>query len=63
MKRWLILGGLLAVLVQFPAAYAALLGLLGTLAVAAAAKPAVVAFALGLYAGPRLARTGRRRTP
>jgi hypothetical protein len=59
MKLWLILGGLLAVLVQWPALAAALLGLLGTTAVWAACKPPVLGFAAGLLAAPRIRRWAR----
>jgi hypothetical protein len=59
-RLWLLLGAALALVVAFPAAVAALLAAVGTVAVAAAAKPAVWAFALGLYARPRLTRRSAR---
>jgi len=59
MKRWLILGALTAVLVHFPALAAAVLGVLGALAVTAAAQPVVLGFAAGLLLRPRLSRTIR----
>lgn len=59
--KWILLGGLLAVLLLlFPAALAVLLGALGTAAVAAASSPAVWAFAAGLYAWPRVTRRASR---
>lgn len=59
MKLWFLLGALAAVLVTHPALAAALLGLLGTLAVWAAAQPAVWAFAAGLIVRPRILRSTR----
>lgn len=55
-----LLGALLAVFAQFPALLAVVLGVLGTVAVAVAAQPAVWAFAAGLLAWPRLARRASR---
>jgi hypothetical protein len=63
MKRWLILGALAVAVLYFPAAVTAALGLLGTVAVTAAAQPTAWAFAAGLYARPRITRTARRWTP
>jgi xanthosine utilization system XapX-like protein len=58
--KYAILGGLLAVLLaQFPAPAAAILGLLGTVLVTAAAQPAVWAFGCGLLAAPRIRRWTR----
>lgn len=63
MKLPLFLGALLAVLVLHPALAAALLAVLGAAAVAVAAKPAVWAFAAGLFVGPRLAARFHRSIP
>lgn len=60
MKIWFLLGALLAVLVAHPALGAAVLGLLGTLAVAAAGQPAVWAFIAGVFARPRITRRWSR---
>lgn len=60
MKLWFLLGALLGLLVAVPALGAAVLGFLGTLAVAAAAQPAVWAFAAGLLAYPHITRRTTR---
>jgi hypothetical protein len=52
-KLWLILAALAALVLYFPAALAALIGALGTLAVTAAAQPACWAFGCGLLAANR----------
>jgi hypothetical protein len=59
-RLWLLLGAALAFAVLCPAAVAVLLGALGTVAVAASAKPAVWAFAAGLLLRSRLTRRAVR---
>jgi hypothetical protein len=54
--KYVILGALLAILVLHPALAAAVLGFLGAAAVTVAAKPVVLAFAVGVAARPHLAR-------
>ena len=54
--KWVLLGGLLAVLALYPALASALLAVLGAAAVTMAAKPVVLSFTAGLIVGPRLAR-------
>ncbi|TKA13174.1 hypothetical protein [Actinacidiphila oryziradicis] len=56
MKRWFLLGALAAVLVTHPAIAAALLAVVGTLAVTAAAQPVVLGFVAGLILRPRIDR-------
>lgn len=56
----ILLGALLALFAQFPTLLAVLLGVLGTVAVAAASSPAVWAFAAGLWAWPRITRRASR---
>lgn len=55
-----LLGGVLGVLITHPALAVALLGLLGTLAVAAAGQPVVWAFVAGVFARPRITRRWSR---
>lgn len=63
MNRWILLGALLAVLDLYPALGTAVLGLLGAVLVAVAAKPVVLSFAAGLIVGPRLAARIPRSLP
>lgn len=58
-RFWIILGALAAVLVLYPTLGSAVLGLLGTVAVAVAAQPVAWAFLAGVLARPHLARTHR----
>ncbi|TKA11765.1 hypothetical protein [Actinacidiphila oryziradicis] len=63
MKLWLAIGALLAVLVLYPALAAALLAVVGTLAVTAAAQPVVLGFVAGLILRPRITARVQRWTP
>lgn len=63
MKKWIALAVLAVILLYFPSVLAALIGAVGTIAVAAAAQPACWAFTAGLLAAPRLARAAQRWTP
>jgi len=58
-KKWLLLTALAALVLYFPGLAAALIGTLGTIAVTAAANPAVLGFTAGLAAAPRILRSTR----
>jgi hypothetical protein len=58
--RWILAGALLALIVLVPGLAAALLAVLGAVAMWAAAQPTVLAFALGALAWPRIAASVRR---
>ncbi len=60
MKLWLLLAVLAALLVYFPGLLATVLGVAGTVLVAAAQLPTVWAFAAGLLAAPHVARRWAR---
>lgn len=62
MKLWLTAAALVATLLFFPALATALLGIVGTIAVWAAAQPTVWAFAAGILAYPRITDRTRRWT-
>lgn len=63
MKLWFFLGALAAVLVTHPALAVALLAVVGTIAVTAAAQPVVLGFIAGLILRPRITAHVQRWTP